>query len=405
MDCIYRNCNAATMHNSAVPYGLIKNAALAVRNEHIAWVGGSDTIPDEIERNAAMWIDLDGATITPALIDCHTHVVFGGNRAAEFEDRLRGIDYQQASRKKGGIVSTVAATRGLGEDILLDQAAARVLRLRQDGVATIEVKSGYGLDIDTEIKMLSVARQLRARCNVEVSTTWLAAHALPAEYAGRAGDYVDDVAIAGLVLACQQGLVDAVDAFCEGIAFSAEEIRPLFDKARLLGLPVKIHAEQLSHCGGTALAAEFGACSADHLEYIQEADVEALRQSGTVAVLLPSAYYTLGQYKKPPVDLLRQADVPIAIATDCNPGSSPLTSILLAMNMACNLFGLTPEEALTGTTRNAARALGRQDDLGVLQAEWRADFAVWDIEHPSELSYRMGFSPLISLYRGGRLVV
>ncbi len=393
------------MQNSAAPYGLIEDAALAVQNEHIVWVGSSDNIPENIEQDAVMWIDLDGATMTPALIDCHTHVVFGGNRAAEFEDRLRGIDYQQASRKKGGIVSTVAATRGLSEEALLDQAAARVLRLRQDGVATIEVKSGYGLDINTETKMLRVARQLRSRCDVDIATTWLAAHALPAEYAGRARDYIDEVAVAGLVSACKLGLVDAVDAFCEGIAFSTEEIRPLFEKAGQLGLPVKIHAEQLSHCGGTALAAEFGACSADHLEYIQEADVEALKAKGTVAVLLPGAYYTLGQYRQPPVDLLRRAGVPVAIATDCNPGSSPLTSLLLAMNMACNLFGLTPEEALVGTTRNAARALGRQYDLGVLQVRKRADIAVWDIEHPSELSYRMGFSPLLSLYRGGRLVV
>ncbi|MCY4541742.1 MAG: imidazolonepropionase [Rhodobacteraceae bacterium] len=402
---VYRNCSLATMRENHGPYGLIDDAMLAVSGSRISWVGSAESIPDSVEGDVELWIDLDGATVTPALIDCHTHLVFGGNRALEFEDRLRGIDYSQASRNKGGIVATVAATRRLSEDELLDQALPRARRLLQDGATLVEIKSGYGLDIDTELKMLKVARRLPEHCGIEVATTWLAAHALPPEYRGQARRYLDEVAIAGLVKANELGLVDAVDAFCEGIAFSADELRPVFVKAAQLNLPLKIHAEQLSHCGGTALAAEFGALSADHLEYCRASDAEALAESGAVAVLLPGAFYTLGQYRKPPIQLFREFGVPIAIATDCNPGSSPLTSPLLAMNMACMLFGMTPQEALEGMTRNAARAIGRKQDLGTLAAGKRADFAVWDIDHPRELSYRMGFSPLRSLYRSGKNVL
>jgi len=330
---------------------------------------------------------------TPALIDCHTHLVFGGNRAREFEMRLQGATYEEIARAGGGIVSTVAQTRALSEDDLVAQALPRLDALIAEGVATVEIKSGYGLTIADEMKMLRAARKLGEARPVRVVTSWLAAHAVPAEYKDRADAYLDEVALPGLEAAHAQGLVDAVDGFCESIAFSPAQIERVFAKARALGLPIKLHAEQLSNLGGAKLAASFRALSADHLEYLEADGVAAMATHGTVAVLLPGAYYFLRETQAPPVALLRDAGVPIALATDCNPGSSPLTSPLLTMNMACTLFRLTPEEALAGFTRNAARALGLAD-VGTIEPGKRADIAIWDVNEPAELAYRIGFNPL-----------
>jgi imidazolonepropionase len=338
--------------------------------------------------------DLGGRLATPALIDCHTHIIFGGDRAREFELRLQGASYEDIANAGGGIVSTVARTRALSEDQLVAQALPRLDAMIAEGVTTVEVKSGYGLTIADEIKMLRAARRLATLRPVRVVTSWLAAHAVPPEYQGQADAYLDAVALPGLDAAHAEGLVDAVDGFCERIAFSPAQIARVFDRARALGLPVKLHAEQLSNLGGARLAAEHGALSADHLEYLDLDGVAAMARSGTVAVLLPGAFYALRETQAPPVAALREAGVPIAIATDCNPGSSPLASPLLAMNMACTLFRLTPGEALAGMTRNAARALGLSDRLGTIAPGKCADIAIWDAEHPAELAYRIGFNPL-----------
>ena len=383
---ILDNLRIATM---AGPYGWgMVDGAIGIDDGRIAFVGADPAEWRGVERE-----DFKRRLATPALIDCHTHLAFGGNRAKEFEMRLEGATYEEIARAGGGIVSTVAQTRALSEDDLVAQALPRLDAMLAEGVATVEIKSGYGLTIEDELKMLRAARRLGTLRPVRVVTSWLAAHAVPAEYKGRADAYLDEVALLGLEAAHAEGLVDAVDGFCEGIAFSPTQIGRVFDKARMLGLPVKLHAEQLSNLGGARLAASYGALSADHLEYLDAEGVAAMAASGTVAVLLPGAYYFLRETQAPPVELLRAAGVPIAIATDCNPGSSPLSSPLLAMNMACTLFRLTPLEALAGFTRNAARALGLSD-IGTLEPGKRAEIAIWDVGEPAELAYRIGFNPL-----------
>lgn len=390
----------ATMVAGTVPYGLVENGAVAIGADgRIAWCGSAADLPAQF----ASWPSraLGGRLVTPGLVDCHTHIVHGGNRAREFELRLEGASYEEIARAGGGIVSTVAATRAASEDDLIASALPRLDTLIGEGVTTIEIKSGYGLTIADEMRMLAAARRLGQERGVRVVTSWLAAHAVPAEYKGRSQAYLDEVALPGLEAAHAAGLVDAVDGFCEGIAFSPAEMAQVFDRAKALGLPIKLHAEQLSDLGGAKLAAHYGALSADHLEYLGQDGVDAMAASGTVAVLLPGAFYTLRETQAPPVAALRAAGVPIALATDCNPGSSPLTSLLLAMNMGATLFRLTPEECLAGATREAARALGLAGEVGTIEAGKRADLAVWDIAEPAELTYRIGFNPLHERIFGG----
>ena len=387
------------MRDCASPYGLIRNGAVAVDLGRIAWIGPKDRMPKSYRQFEPF--DLGGGIGTPGLIDCHTHLVFGGDRAREFEQRLLGVAYEEIAKAGGGIVSTMRDTRDASEDDLFAAALRRLDGFIAEGIAAVEVKSGYGLSVEHELKMLRVARRLGEARSIRITTTWLAAHAVPPEYEGRSDAYIDEVAVPGLMEAHAEGLVDAVDGFCETIAFSREQIARVFKAADSLGLPKKIHAEQLSESGGAELAASCGALSADHLEYLGENGVAALSNAGTVAVLLPGAFYSLRESRTPPVGKLREAGVPIAVATDANPGSSPVFSLLLAMNMACVLFRLTPEEALSGATAVAARALGIHDDSGTLERGKRADMAVWDIDRPAELSYRMGFNPLKTRIFGG----
>lgn len=393
------NARIATLSDPS-GYGMIDDGAIVTHGDRIAWVGARADLPAEHAGEEVS--DLGGRLVTPALIDCHTHLVFGGTRAGEFEQRLEGVSYEQIARSGGGIVSTVRATRDAAPEELLQSALTRVDAMIAEGVSTIEVKSGYGLDREAELKMLRVARQIADVRPVTVRTTYLGAHAVPPEFAGDADGYIDQVCIPTLHAAHAEGLVDAVDGFCEGIAFDTAQIARVFDAARALGLPVKLHAEQLSNIGGTQLAARYGALSADHVEYANAADADAMGQAGSVAVLLPGAFYTLHETQMPPVAAFRAAGVPMAIATDCNPGSSPLASPLLALNMACTLFRLTPAEALAGLTRNAARALGLTDQ-GWIAPDMRADLAVWDVSEPAELAYRIGFNPLHSRIFGGTL--
>ncbi|NNE79302.1 MAG: imidazolonepropionase [Silicimonas sp.] len=381
-------------------FGLIEDGALAMKDGHIAWVGDAGDIPDD--HRTSNTHDMEGRLITPALIDCHTHIVFGGNRAREFELRLTGASYEEIARAGGGIVSTVSATRAASEDDLLADALTRVDAMIAEGVSLIEVKSGYGLDRDTELKMLRVARAIASKRPIEVRTSFLGAHAVPPEYKGQPDAYIDDVCIPALKAAHGEGLVDAVDGFCEGIAFDTAQIGRVFEAAQNLGLPVKLHAEQLSNIGGTKLAADYGAMSADHLEYATSDDAQALKAAGSVAVLLPGAYYTLRETKAPPVQAFRDHGVPMALATDCNPGSSPLASLLLTMNMGCTLFRMTPLEVLLGTTTHAAQALGLSD-RGQITPGARADLCVWNADHPAELAYRIGFNPLHARIIGGVL--
>ncbi len=375
-------------HNPGLP---LERGAVVIEGKQIAWIGSEQDLPDTFHSHER--IDLEGRLVTPGLIDCHTHLVFGGHRAIEFEQRLLGATYEEIAKKGGGILSTVKATRQASEEELLSEALKRVDHLIDEGVCSIEIKSGYGLEIDTELKMLKVARRIARERPIRVFTSYLAMHAVPPEYRGRTDDYVDQVGIPGLHEAHRAGLVDAVDGFCERIAFSVDQCDRLFAEAKSLGLPVKLHAEQLTRLGGTQLAARYRALSADHLEYANEEDARAMSDAGTIAVLLPGAFYTLRENQLPPLQALRAHGVPMAVATDCNPGSSPLTSLLLAMNMACTLFRMTPEETLHGTTQWAARALGL-NDCGNLAPGLRADLAIWEVEHPSELSYRIGFRPL-----------
>lgn len=391
----------ATLATMTDGYGLIADAAVAMDGERIAWAGPMAHLPSEYCGQAEH--DCDGRLVTPGLIDCHTHAVFAGHRAVEFELRLKGASYEEIARAGGGILSTVTATRTATEDALLAKALPRVDLLIASGATTIEVKSGYGLTVEDELKMLRVARRIGASRPVTVKTTHLAAHAVPPEYRGRATAYITEVALPSLRMAHAEGLVDAVDAFCEGIAFSVEELRPLFTEARTLGLRVKLHAEQLSDLGGASFAAGHDALSADHLEYLSSQGIAAMAQAGTVAVILPGAFYTLRETQAPPIAALREAKVPMAVATDLNPGSSPMASLTLAMNMACTLFRLTPEEALMGTTAHAARALGLPD-RGRIAPGLRADLCIWDADHPAELSYRIGATALHHRIFGGRIV-
>jgi len=395
---LFTNVSVATMEPGGSPYGLISDAALAIENDTIAWVGPPNALPDDWRSVEAE--DLGERLVTPALIDCHTHLVFGGHRAKEFELRLEGATYEEIARAGGGIISTVKATRTCSEDELVQTALRRLDTLLGEGVRTVEIKSGYGLTIADELKMLRAAKRLAKLRNFRLRTTYLAAHAVPPEYKGRSLDYVHEVVLPGMDAAHAEGLIDAVDVFCENIAFSIEETRIIFEHARKLGIPVKIHAEQLSNLGGAKLAASFGALSADHLEYLDAEGAASLAKSGAVAVLLPGAFYTLRETQAPPVSELRAAGASIAIATDCNPGSSPLTSLLLAMNMACTLFRLTPEEALAGVTRNAAKALGLGNEIGTITPGKRAELAVWNVEQPAELAYRIGFNPLHQVIMG-----
>lgn len=385
---LWRNARLVTMASPSVEP--IDNGVILTSGERIVFAGAASAAPDGTYED----IDLGGRLVTPALIDCHTHIVHGGNRAREFEMRLEGAGYVDIAKAGGGIVSTVRATRALSVEELVEQALPRLDTLLSEGVGTIEIKSGYGLSIEAELNMLRAARELGNRRAVRVVTSYLGAHATPEEYKGRNAAYLDEVVLPGLKAAQAEGLVDAVDGFCEGIAFSPEEMAQVFDVALQLGLPVKLHAEQLSHLGGTRLAARYGALSADHLEYIDDADAEAMANAGTVAVLLPGAFYAIRETHKPNVAALRRHGVEIAVATDCNPGTSPLTSLLLGMNMAATLFGLTVTECMAGTTRTAAQALGLLDETGTLEAGKSADFAVWNATSVAELTYRIGFNPL-----------
>jgi imidazolonepropionase len=390
----------ATLATMTDGYGLVADAGIALEGDRIAWAGPMADLPAAYR--ALPEHDCAGRLVTPGLIDCHTHAVFAGHRAVEFELRLNGASYEEIARAGGGILSTVTATRAASEDQLLALALPRIDQLIASGATTIEVKSGYGLTVEDELKMLRVARRIGQSRAVTVQTTHLAAHAIPPEYKGRAKAYISETALPSLRTAHAEGLVDAVDAFCETIAFSVADLAPLFAEARALGLPVKLHAEQLSDLGGAAFAARLGALSADHLEYLSPDGIAAMAAAGTVAVILPGAFYTLRETQVPPIAALRAAGVPMAVATDLNPGSSPLASLPLAMNMACTLFRLTPEEALRGTTAHAAQALGLAD-RGRIAPGLRADLAIWEADHPAELSYRIGATPLLKRIFGGRL--
>jgi imidazolonepropionase len=389
---IWSNCRVATMQAAAAaPYGLVEDAAIAVEGDVIAWVGPARELPAGMQDRCTRRHDAGGALVTPGLIDCHTHLVYGGDRAAEFELRLNGASYEDIARAGGGIASTVKATRAASEQELTEQSQRRLDALLAEGVTTLEIKSGYGLALEQERKCLRVARSLGGLNPVDVRTTFLGAHALPPEFAGRADDYIAEV-LRMLPLLHAEGLVDAVDAFCERIAFSTAQTARVFEAAGALGLPVKLHAEQLSDSGGAALAARHDALSCDHLEWLGEEGAAAMARAGSVAVLLPGAFYFLRETRLPPIALLREKSVPIAISTDCNPGSSPCTSLLLMLNMACTMFRLTPEEALAGVTRVAAQALGLRD-RGVLAAGKRADFVLWEVERPAQLAYALGANP------------
>jgi len=400
-DRIWTNARLATLDPGRPGLGIVEGGAVAVRDGRILFAGPAAELPPS-ELTGAETIDCDGRWVTPGLIDCHTHLVHAGNRAREFEMRLAGASYEEIARAGGGIVSSVSSVRSTDEDGLVRESLPRLDALLAEGVTTVEIKSGYGLTVADELKMLSAARKLSEKRDVAIVTTYLGAHATPAEYKGRNGDFLREVVLPGLEAAHAKGLIDAVDGFCEGIAFSPEDMRLVFEAAEKLGLPVKLHADQLSNLHGAALAAEYGALSADHLEYTDEEGAAAMAKAGTVAVLLPGAFYFIRETKKPPVELFRKHGTPMALATDCNPGTSPLTSLLLTMNMGATLFALTVEECIAGITREAARALGRLDDIGTLQPGKAADLAIWDIAEPAELVYRIGFNPLHSRIRAGR---
>jgi imidazolonepropionase len=399
-DGLLLDANLATLAANGEPYGAVREGALAWKDGRLVFAGPAAALPGAPDALATQVSSAHGDWITPGLVDCHTHLVFGGERAAEFELRLQGAGYEQIARAGGGIVSSVRATRAASEDALFGTALARALALRADGVTTLEIKSGYGLDAANELKMLRVARRVGREAGIEVRTTFLGAHALPPEFAGRADDYIDCVCGEMLPAAAREGLADAVDAFCEGIGFTPAQTRRVFETARSLGLPVKLHADQLSDLGGAALVAEFGGLSADHVEFSSEAGVRAMGERGTVAVLLPGAFLCLRETKLPPIASFRDHGVPMAIATDCNPGTSPLLSLRLAMALACIQFRLTPEESLRGATVNAARALGL-DDRGTLEAGKRADFVRWRVGRPAELCYWLGGDLARGVYRGG----
>jgi imidazolonepropionase len=393
---IWRNARLATMAGEGL--GIVSKGAIAARDGRIIYAGPEADMP----AIAGERIDCEGRWITPGLIDCHTHLVHAGNRAAEFELRLKGATYEEVARAGGGIVSSVKALRGASEEDLVAQSLPRLDALIAEGVTTIEIKSGYGLDVENEVKSLRAARALGRERDIAIRTTFLGAHALPPEAKGDKAAYIDSVIKDMLPVIAAAGLADAVDAFCEGIAFSVAETAQVFAAAKAHGLPVKLHADQLSNLGGAALAARYGALSADHLEHTDEAGIEAMAAAGTVAVMLPGAFYFIRETKVPPVAGFRAHGVPMAVATDCNPGTAPLTSLLLAMNMAATCFRMTVEECLRGVTVHAARALGLQAKIGTLEAGKRADLAIWSVESPAELVYRMGFNPLHARVRNGR---
>jgi imidazolonepropionase len=401
-ELVWTHARLATFEPGA-KYGLIEDGALALRDGRIAWAGRSADLPRDASRTAEIH-DALGRCLTPGLIDPHTHLVFAGNRAAEFEARLEGATYPEIARAGGGILSTVRATRAAGFDALFTAASRRLVDRLAEGVTTLEIKSGYGLDMQAERRMLEVARELGRRFPIRVSATYLGLHALPPDYAGDPDEYVRFVCDEALPKIAGERLADAVDAYCESIAFTPAQIARFFTAARELGLRVKLHADQFSDGGGAKLAAAFGALSADHLEYTSAEGIAALSAAGTVAVLLPGAYYTLRETKLPPIAQLRAAGVPLAVGTDENPGTSPLGSLLLALNLACTLFGLTPEEALAGATRNAALALGLGREIGTLSAGKRADFVVWEAEDPVDLIYPIGARPRALVYKDGRAV-
>jgi imidazolonepropionase len=383
------------------PYGSMENAALAVKGERIAWLGATAEARRLAQAQGISIHDADGMWITPGLIDCHTHLVYGGNRVAEFEQRLCGVSYEDIARAGGGIQSTVQATRSSSREALYESARARLARLMAEGITTIEIKSGYGLELAAERRLLEVARELGEKLPISVKKTFLGLHSLPPEFAAQRQRFVDEVSGPWLTALVAAGLVDAVDSFCEGIAFSLSETEQFLQAAKKLGLAAHLHAGQLSDMGAAQLAAKYAALSADHLEYLSAAGVRAMAAAGTVAVLLPTAYFTLRQTTPPPIALLREAGIPLAVATDSNPGTSPCTSILLALSMGCTLFGLTPEEALAGATRNAARALGILEDVGTIEVGKRADLAFWRIERPAQLCYGLGANPCAAvMYRG-----
>ena len=404
IDALWVNCHLATMAPGA-PYGAVKDGAIAVSDGKIAWVGERKTLPSGIESRAAQVHDGEGGWITPGLVDCHTHLVYGGNRAREFELRLQGVTYEEIARQGGGIRSTVTATRAADEETLFRQSTPRLISLLSEGVTTVEIKSGYGLDLETEVRVLRVIRRLGETFPVTVFPTYLGAHAIPPEFEGRADDYIDYVCDEVLPAVTGQHLAMAVDAFCENIGFTPAQTERVFKAAKAFGLPVKLHAEQLSDQGGAVLAAGYGALSVDHLEHISEEGVRAVAASDTVAVLLPGAFYFLREKKRPPIDLLRRFGVPMAVSTDCNPGTSPAVSLLLMLNMACTFFRITPEEALAGVTINGARALGLDDRIGTLEPGKDADFVVWDVTEPAELAYNIGLNPCRQVVKKGESVL
>lgn len=397
-DALWTNVNLATMEPEG-SYGEIRDGAIGVLDGKIVWVGEQSALPTT--EKAKQIHAGEGRWLTPGLIDCHTHVVYGGNRSDEFEARLNGVPYETIARSGGGIVSTVRATRAASEADLLKTAMPRMKTLLSEGVTTIEIKSGYGLELETEARMLRVARSLGASLPVRVRTTFLGAHTIPSEYAQQPDVYVDLVANTMLPALHEEGLVDAVDAFCENIALSPAQVSRVFDKAQALGLPVKLHAEQLSDQGGAALVARYRGLSADHLEWLSGDGARAMKAAGTVAVMLPGAFYFLRETRVPPIQLMRDLGVPMAVATDCNPGTSPMPSMLAAMNMSCTLFRMTPVEALTGATRHAATALGLQSEVGTLTVGKRADFALWNIDRPADLTYALGFNPCSEVVNAG----
>lgn len=392
VDHIWHRCRLATLSPSRQGIGPIDDGLIAARDGRIVYAGAAADAPSTLD--ARERTDCDGRWITPGLIDCHTHLVYGGNRAHEFEQRLAGASYEEIARAGGGIVSTVKATRQASTEELVAAALPRLDSLIAEGVTTIEIKSGYGLELDTERRQLQAARHLASERPISVRTTFLGAHAVPPEMAGNKTGYIDAVCDTMLPAIAAEGLADAVDAFCEGIAFSVEQTAQVFAKAKALGLPVRLHADQLSNLHGAALAARFGALSADHLEYADEDSIAAMAEAGTVAVVLPGAFYFIREHQIPPIDAMRRHKVPIALATDSNPGTSPLTSLLLTMNMGATLFRLTIDECIGAVTREAARALGLFEQTGSLDAGKSCDLAIWDIERPAELVYRMGFNPL-----------
>ena len=395
---VLNECKIVQMINSHNDLDIIENVAIAIKGNKISWLGQSSNLPKEYIEYKSM--NLEGRVVTPGLIDCHTHLVYAGDRSKEFDMRLNGKTYKQIAEAGGGIVSTVKETRLASELDLLNASLQRIDDMIECGVTTVEIKSGYGLDIETECKMLRVAREIEKKRDIRIKTSFLGSHAIPLEYKNARNYYIKDICIKALERAYNEGLVDAVDGFCENIALTSDEIEYVFNFSRKLNLPVKLHAEQLSNSGGIKLASKYNALSMDHIEYADESDVQAMSCSGSVAVILPGAFYSLNEKQKPPIELLKKYNVPIAIATDCNPGSSPMTSLLLSMNMASTLFSITPQMNIMGVTSNAAKALGI-NNVGKIAEGMIADLAIWSINHPSELSYRIGVNPLYKRIFGG----